>query len=268
MFVPVMILVTSVFFAPLDAYQPAGMFTPQHLVALLCCLLLVSLFLIKSKQMSQETLMKLTKGMAFLITTLELIKISYNFYYGYTWLDAWFPLSYCSLFIYALWFSGYGKGHVKKIGDAYIGIGCLLGGLGFLFVPTTSLMRYPIWHFLSLYSLLFHTIMVYFGVMYLRQQKVTINRQSILYFTSFFLSFALISISINGLAGSNLMILREPYQVPFQWVRVLQQNSQVSYTILAMLLYLVGPISGSWIVSQILMKRDFLKINKQITRID
>lgn len=268
MFPPIMRLVTSVFFAPLDVYQPAGMFTLQHLVSLLFCLALVSLLLVKSKPMSKQFLMKLTKGMAFFITTLEIVKIAYNFYYGYTWLDAWFPLSYCSLFIYALWFSAYGKGLVRRIGDAYIGIGCLLGGLAFLFVPTTSLMRYPIWHFLSLYSLFFHTVMIYFGVMYLRQNKVTVSRQNIIYFATFFLFFALLSIMINGEAGSNLMILREPYHIPFEWVHVLKQKSQVAYTLLAMLLYLVGPISFSWVASQMIMKRDFLKLNKQWTSID
>lgn len=255
MFVPVMILVTSVFFAPLDAYQPAGMFTPQHLVALLCCLLLVSLFLIKSKQMSQETLMKLTKGMAFLITTLELIKISYNFYYGYTWLDAWFPLSYCSLFIYALWFSSYGKGHVKKIGDAYIGIGCLLGGLGFLFVPTTSLMRYPIWHFLSLYSLFFHVMMIYVAVLYLWHQQISINLKTYGSFSLYLIVAAMISIAINAVYGANIMLLREPYNIPLPWIHTLQANSQAAYTLLASLLYLVGPALFALLTNKWLHKK-------------
>ena len=126
---------SSAFFAPLDQYPSAGMFTSAHLISLLVCFVIVGVCLLASRKMQWKTVMKLTKILAVIITLLELIKIGYNFYFGYTWLDAWFPLSYCSLFIYALWLSGYGKGVFKKLGDAFIIMGALLGGIGFFIFP-------------------------------------------------------------------------------------------------------------------------------------
>lgn len=233
--------VVELFFAPLDAYQPAGMFTASHLISLIICLGILYYAWKRSKQLSWESVIKRTRLIAIVVTTLEIVKIAYNFYYGYTWLDAWFPLSFCSLFIYATWFSGYGKGILKKVGDAYIVMGCILGGFVFLLLPTTSLMRYPVWHFLCIYSLLFHVLMCYLGMLYISHKKVSLNKNTYFYFSSYFLIVAIICISINHFSGSNLMLLREPFNVPLVFVHQIKAQSPVLYTILATLTYLIGP---------------------------
>lgn len=241
------------FFAPLDQYPPAGMFTMPHLVAVVISFTIVGGFLFISRRISWESVTKVVKILAILITVLELIKIVYNFYFGYTWLDAWFPLSYCSLFIYALWFSGYGKGILKRLGDAYLIIGAVVGGFGFLLLPTTSLMRYPIWHYLCLYSLFFHMTMIYVGVMYLKHYRI--NRLTYLYFTVYFLLAAGISIGLNIAFGSNIMVLRDPFNVPFAFIHEIKAHSQAAYTLLAMMAYLVAPIIFSVLVSQYLKRK-------------
>ena len=249
-------LMNSMFFAPLDVYEPAGMFTTQHIMSLIICLILVSLALIATKNMKWQTVLLITKVMAIVMTCLEAIKIGYNFYYGYTCLDAWLPLSFCSLFIYALWLSGYGKGFLKNIGDAYIVIGCFLGGLGFLLFPTTLLMRYPIWHYLCLYSLFFHVAMIYLGVMYIKHHRTPINRKTFMYFSLYFMIFAIISMALNVIYGSNIMILREPFNVPFKFIHVIKAKSQIAYTLLATTAYLVGPGLFALIISRILIKKN------------
>lgn len=239
----------ELFFAPIDAYKPAGMFTLPHFISLIICFLIVWYALKISKQLSWDSVLKITRLIAIVITLLEGVKIAYNFYYGYTGLDAWLPISFCSLFIYATWLSGYGKGTLKKVGDAYIVIGSLLGGLGFLLIPTTSLMRYPIWHFLCLYSLLFHMLMIYLGVMYIGHRRIPLNRTTYFYFSLYFLLSAVICIILNSIYGSNLMILREPFNVPFLFVHKLQAKSQVAYTLLSTLCYLIGPGIFAWLTS-------------------
>lgn len=233
--------VVELFFAPLDAYQPAGMFTAAHLISLIICLVIMIYAWNRSKQLSWQSVIKLTRLIAIVVTILELLKIRYNFYYGYTWLDAWFPLSFCSLFIYATWFSGYGKGILKRVGDAYIVMGGVIGGFIFLLLPTTSLMRYPIWHFLCIYSLIFHLLMFYLGVLYISHRKIALNKTTYYYFCNYFLIAAIICITLNHFFGSNLMILRDPFNVPLLFVHQIKEKSQVAYTILATLAYLIGP---------------------------
>lgn len=247
---------SSIFFAPLDQYPSAGMFSKDHLISLVVCMILISYFLYATRRLQWKTVMKITKGLAILITVLELIKISYNFYFGYTWLDAWLPLSYCSLFIYALWLSGFGKGFLKKLGDAFILIGALLGGIGFLLLPTTSLMRYPIWHYLCLYSLFFHAAMIYLSVMYIKHNKREMNRRTYRYFSLYFLAGALISIGLNIVFNSNIMLLREPFNVPFAFIHEIKAHSQVAYTLLATAAYLIGPALFAFMVSKWINKKE------------
>lgn len=229
------------FFAPMGVYKPAGMFTWPHIVAFICCVLLIRGAFRISKNLSWGGVLKITRIIAVVVTLLELVKIGYNFYYGYTNLDAWLPLSYCSLFIYATWMSGYGKGLLKKVGDAYITFGSLTGGVLFLLVPTTSLMRYPVWHFLSCYSLFFHSLMLYLGAMYIGHRCVPFNHDGYRYFINYFLLAAVLCVGINSALGTNLMILREPFNVPLAFVHELQANSQFAYTLLASLCYMILP---------------------------
>lgn len=63
-------LMNSMFFAPLDVYEPAGMFTTQDIMSLIICLILVSLALIASKKIKWQTVLLITKVM----TCLEVIK--------------------------------------------------------------------------------------------------------------------------------------------------------------------------------------------------
>ena len=100
------------FWAPRKVYNPCGMFTYGHIV--------LSILLLNSRKITKSQIKNLTKVLSVFITILEAIKIYFNFYHGYTWINAWFPMSYCSLFIYALWLSGYGKGKYKKMGEVFI----------------------------------------------------------------------------------------------------------------------------------------------------
>ena len=107
---------------------------------------------------------------------------------GYTWINTWLPISFCSIFIYALWLSGYGKGKWKETGEAFIAGVSIVAGATYLLFPSTSLTIYPTWHYLCMYSMLFHTLMVYMGILYLFSWKLNwkkVNLISLLRFIAF-----------------------------------------------------------------------------------
>ncbi len=230
------------FFAPLNQYEAAGMFTIPHLVALLSCsLILIGGLWFSFHYLVEEHVIKVTRGIAWLVAVLELIKMIYKFYYGYTAIDSWLPLSFCSLFIYATFMSGYGQGRVKKIGDAFILMGGAVGGISFLLMPTTSLMSYPIWHFLSVHSLLFHVLMIYLNGLYLRYYADQLTLKTYKYFSFYFLGAALLSLTLNGYYGANLMIIQKPLRIPIECVQSLYHAQPYLYTCLAIASYLMAP---------------------------
>ncbi len=243
-------------FAPLGAYGAAGMFTELHMLALAASVMGLARALRRSCCLDREGLKRLTRRFAWGLTALELIKIVYNFINGYTWPDAWVPLSFCSLFLYALWMAGYGTGLVRRLGVAFLTYGTVTGGAAFLIFPTTSLMNYPVWHYLCLYSMLYHSAMVYFGLLYLRLGSERPGKGLYGCFAAFFGLFAALSIGLNSLLGANFMLLREPYNIPFAPLHALYRSTPAAYTAVAFAAYLLAPVAVTAAVTRMMNRCD------------
>ncbi len=230
------------FYAPQGRFESCGMFTLEHIVSALICLFAVAFLLIRfNKNNVEASNRKIVRISAVALTVLEIIKIVHSFIYGDYHLDAWFPLSYCGLFIYALWMVGYGKGKIKRCGEVFIAYGCAFAGLMFLIFPTTSLMLFPIWHYFSIYSLLFHSLMMFVGVrLLLAEQKF--NKSTYLYYFGYVLFFATISIIMNCIFGCNLMNLREPYNIPIQILQDIYSAFNPAYTVIGLIIYMLVPL--------------------------
>lgn len=143
-------LLVNQFWAPKNMYEYCGMFSLGHMVLFLISIFLLIILLFISKNITVHDVEILTKIMAVIITILEGMKIYFNLYWGYKNINSWLPISYCSIFIYALWLSAYGKEKLKEIGDSFI-TGCsVVAGGAYLLFPSTSLTVYPVWHFLCI----------------------------------------------------------------------------------------------------------------------
>lgn len=229
------------FYAPRGRFEVCGMFTPQHITAALICIVSVILILkLTHRKINANQKVRLFRFGAILLTILESIKIAHSFIYKTLNLDSWLPLSYCGLFIAALWMSGFGKSYFKRAGEAYIAYGCPIAGLAFLIFPTTSLMSFPIWHYLSLYSLFYHSVMIFSGVIQLLAEK-RLDKKTYLSYIFYVLSFAAIAITLNLTHNSNLMNLREPYNIPIRFLQDLYGSSRIGYTSLVLCAYMLIP---------------------------
>lgn len=240
------------FFAREGVHEPCGMFTADHIRILLVSAIFIGVLLYFFRAMTDLQYQRMVQGMAFTVTGLEAVKIAFNFINGYTWMDAWFPLSFCSLFIYSLWLTAYGKGTMRQVGEAFLVYGAPLGGVCFLLFPTTSLMHYPVGHYLCLYSMFFHSAMILVGTLSLCRTKMHPGRHSFTRYTLFVLFFASIAIIMNSVLGSNIMILREPYNLPIRAIQAVYSYSHSLYTLFAGIAYLLLPYAASTILARIL----------------
>jgi len=244
------------FFAPRERFVPCGMFSTDHIVASIISIVFVAIMLLlNKKRILTFNKIRTFRISAILLTILEAIKISHSFIYGDYGLDNWFPLSFCGLFILALWMAGFCKNKLKRIGEVYLAYGCPFAGVAFLIFPTTSLMLFPVWHYFSIYSLFFHSLMVYVGFSALLDEE-RLDRTSYLYYLIFFTIFAVIAIILNTVFGSNLMILREPFNIPIQSLQNIYMSSQTCYTLVAIYIYLAIPLTTIPIINA---KRKFKK---------
>lgn len=226
-------------FAPRDSvlYPPSGMFTLSHFIALIVTITFLAVALYIFRNIKKENIKKMCKVLAISLTILETIKIAYNLYYGYTALDHWFPLSYCSIFIYSLYFSLSKNKTLEKLGYCFISGGGILAGSFFLIFPTTSLMLHPIYHYLCIYSMLFHAMMFFTSVLVISKKVAVPNIKNFKYYLIYLTIFSIIAITMNIAFESNMMFYGMPYNMPIKFVVDIYNFSNVLYIIVVFLAY-------------------------------
>lgn len=242
------------FWAPRKMYKPCGMFTKEHLILLCIGISILSFLLIISVKITIEKVDILTKILAIFLTFLEGVKIFFNFYWGYTKVRYWFPISFCSIFIYALWMSGFFKNKLKKMGDSFISGAAIVAGVAYLIFPSTSLTIYPMKHYLCIYSIVFHILMIYMGVIYLRKKQMKLNLINFREFTIIYLVFFAVAITINYLTNSNLMLISSPGNIPIKLIHDIYKFNSYIYTSLVFIIYLIVPYWSTSFIVKIIKK--------------
>lgn len=232
-------MIKNIFASP-GQFEACGMFTLPHIIATFICVMLIVTVVCVVKHYNINVNKKTTFILSVVLTVLELIKIAHSFCNGLTNPDSWVPLSFCSLFMYSSWIRTFGKGFVKECADTFTVYGCVVGGTAFLIFPATSLMSYPVWHYLSLHSLIYHSLMVIFGLIALLDKK-RFEKRDMIAFCTFVYTFSAVSIVLNSIIGSNFMALRQPYNIPIVFLQNLYKNVPWAYTLLVLFAFMLIP---------------------------
>ena len=94
---------------------------------------------------------------------------------------------------------------------AFLATGAIVGGIIFILFPTTSLPSYPIFHFISLHSFLFHGIMVYLGMLVNVTDYIKLNIKDIKYYAILVGGLCVIALIVNSIFDSNLMFISKNF---------------------------------------------------------
>lgn len=253
--------------------KPTGetyeLFNWQHFLCIGICLIAVLIAYNLTKKMSQENIVKMTRIFAYAFTGLEVIKIIFKLAWGQLKdLDQWLPLSFCSLFIYALWMAGFSRGILGKTGCAFIMGGCVVGGFAYIIFPTTSLQWFPPYHFISIHSMLFHSSMLFLGLLYIKKKMMSFDLEAYKYYGTYVALGAILALGVNfglkgrwGLVPPNIMVIRIPplteemaSKFPFSIVQGIYNRSEYLYTVCAVFAYLILPFAISLLISLLLGK--------------
>lgn len=228
-------------FAPEGEYPAAGLFSRAHFVLLLISFAFIAVGYLSLRELPEQRLRFVTRIVAIVVTVLEVIKIAFELLVSrkpISHLDSWLPLFFCSLFLYYAWASSSRSPLLRRFGDAFLSTGAVVGGFFFLLVPSTSLTLVPAWHYLGIYSMLYHSLMVIFGLLYMRYFRLTLE-----HFVTFawsFMIFVIPAILLNQTVGCNAMMLREPFGLP-SIVFAIYDFSHLLYSALVMVCYTVFP---------------------------
>ncbi len=218
-----------------------GMFTVPHIISLIVCIGLIIVALYSSRKFNEKKVLLVTRIIAIVFTLWEISKIVFKFIIGDTAPDHYVPLYFCSLFIYATVFCGFFKGSVCKLGEAFISGGCVLSGFSFLVVPSTSLTEYPIYHFLSIHSMLFHSAMVYLGILYITKKGIRLDKNDYKRYSIFVGVFMSMALILNLILKQNFMLIMKPYNIPIGFINAIANRAAWLYTVLVIGLYFALP---------------------------
>lgn len=194
----------------------AGLFSFQHLIFIVLSIALISLLVILylKKYVGKEQ--KILFGAFILLVTLEIAKICYVCFYQKlsSKLDDWVPLYFCSLTLYALGLSSLGKGKIKIIGDCFLFFGGIVSGIAFLFYPSTALIIRPLFHPLTIHSLVYHCVSVFVGIMIALKGELKPNIKHLIPYLEFTILFTIFAYIVNVLFDQNFMLINTPWEVP------------------------------------------------------
>lgn len=264
----------SKFFCKENEYEPVGMFSVGHIVTLIIFLLIVAFCAYKCRKIGKDKAIFLTKIIAIVVTILEIIKITIAFINGEgDKLDHWVPLYFCSMFIYAAWLAGYAKGKIADLGRAFVGTGGIIAGLSFLIFPTTSFTMYPLFHYFCMYSMVYHSLMVFLGITYLLNGVVKIDKKSFIDYVIFCSVLNILAIIVNSIpiyihvdnvptSGynypypyyTNFMFLKRAGNIPVKILCDISDKVPVIFTILMFIICIFGTYFLIWLVVTIIEK--------------
>ena len=198
------------FFAKPGEYEPCGIFTIGHFI--LIAITLVAIIIALKNTVNKKDVKKIIKSCTIFIWICEIIIISFKIAInGASNLNEYVPLYYCSLLLYSSLFSSLGKGKLKRIGDVFLATGGIVGGIVFIFFPTTSLPAYPMLHLVSIHSFIFHGIMVYLGLLINLTNYIEIEKRDIIYYSNLTGIICILAYVVNEIFGSNLMFISENF---------------------------------------------------------
>ena len=161
---------------------------------------------------NKKDIKNIIKRITIILWVLEIGRIIFNFYSGNARnLNTYVPLYYCSILLYAGIFSGFFKGKLQRMGDVFISSVGIIAGVIFLIFPTTSLLIYPIYHFVTIQSFFYHGVMIYLGIIVNKYMYIELDKKDIIYYASLVIEISLIAFIINNIYGSNLMFISQDY---------------------------------------------------------
>ena len=251
------------FFSKPGEYKACGLFSLEHFFLIFATLVCVAIALKKTVHKSKNEVYKIIKKLTIAVWILEIVKILYTVgYLKLTDVKEWLPLYYCSLLLYASFLSSFTKGTFKRMGDVFLATGSLVGGIVFILLPTTSLPKYPAFHFISIHSFFFHGVMVYLTILINKTHYIELEKQDVMYFASLVGIICLLALVVNLEFNSNLMFISENF--PHTPIEIIYKLTGRYFTPLMILGQMFLPFFVVYgIIKKIGKKEEIIEIEQQ-----
>lgn len=199
------------FFAGRGEYPAAGLFSMGHLFMLACCLAVLGILMVTLLKKQSSNPYRMIRIVGITVFVLEIIKTAWGLSAGrYSDWYEYLPIWFCSLFIPFSLLAGFGKGKVRELALAFMYYGGLIGGSTYLVFPTTSIGRYPFWHFITFHSMFYHTIMIFMAFYIVKNGLIKPSMKDMKGYVLLIIGACILAYVVNENLGTNYMFLAKP----------------------------------------------------------
>ena len=192
-------------FALRGAAPAYEIYSPQHYALAAVSVLFIAVALFASRRMDRKEVERVIKRCVLIMSLSELVKIMFNLTVNKQ--AHYLPLYYCSIHLYVGWLSAYGKGRLKRMGDVFLLVGGLVGGISYFVSPITTAGKYPVFHFITIQSFAYHSIMIYLSVLFIMTDYIRLKMGDVWYYITPVILISIAAYLVNMRLGTNYMFI-------------------------------------------------------------
>lgn len=186
-------------------------------VYLIASAVLLVLLLLLLRGSSRERVRRIVGFTGVFLTLFYLGKTAWESYYDIQRSGSFntgiLPLDTCSIVMPAALLAGFGRGRAQRLAESWLATGSVVGGIGTM-VRLNAFNFYPFLSFGGFYSMLWHLLMVFLGLLLIVTDKDCCGRGTVHRGFAFHLLFSAFVIPVDFIWGFDFMLYRELGGVP------------------------------------------------------
>ena len=184
---------------------------------LIISFIVMAVLLILLRKSKKERVLKVIRIVSIFLLLFYIGKTIWESYYDITQGGGFnyylLPFDTCSFVMLAGLLSSFSKGKIKEYSDAWLSTGCILGGFATM-IFLNAFKFYPFFSFGALYSMLWHFLMVFLGLLLIVTNYVPIEYKTILKGYLFHVIISIIVIPIDFIFGYDFMLYKDLESIP------------------------------------------------------
>ena len=185
---------------------------------LVISIIIIFILLVFLRKASKEKVLKIIRVISIFLTLFYIIKTTWESIYDIKITGSFntglLPFDTCSIVMLAGLISGFAKGKVKKMADCWLTTGCVVGGVATM-LYLNAFKYYPFLSFGAFYSMIWHFLMVFIGLLLIVTNYVDVNYNLVIYGYIFHLVISLIVIPIDFIYKFDFMLYLNLGGIPF-----------------------------------------------------
>lgn len=178
-------------------------------VYLIVSIILMTTLLISLRKLSKEKVNKIIKIVSIFLIIIYIVKTTWESIYDIKLSGSFntglLPLDTCSIIMLAGIISGFGKGKIKVLADSWLSTGGVVGGIATM-LYLNAFKYYPFFSFGAFYSMIWHFLMVFIGLLLIVTNYVEIKYKTIIRGYLFHLLISIFVIPIDFIYNFDFML--------------------------------------------------------------